>query len=70
MKIFFYLAAKHRAMRHRTVSLCRRNSETCSILGDINRSHISLNQIPMSRRQLSLTHSEPDSDKDVPPGKC
>ncbi|XP_032590559.1 transient receptor potential cation channel trpm isoform X3 [Drosophila grimshawi] len=68
-------AARHRALRQRTVSLCRRNSETYSLTGvDINRSHISLNQLAsLSRRQLSLTHSEPDSDKDVPlvplPGK-
>ncbi|XP_023173012.2 transient receptor potential cation channel trpm isoform X1 [Drosophila hydei] len=62
-------AARHRALRQRTVSLCRRNSETYSLAGaDINRSHISLNQLTtLSRRQMSLTHSEPDSDKDVPP---
>ncbi|XP_067631887.1 transient receptor potential cation channel trpm isoform X2 [Eurosta solidaginis] len=59
-------AAKRRAVRQRTVSLCRRNSEACSIAAaDINRSHISLNQLPFSRRQMSLTHSEPESDKDV-----
>lgn len=51
-------------MRQRTVSLCRRNSETCSILGDLSRSHISLNQLFLSRRQMSLSHSEPDSDKE------
>lgn len=62
-------------MRQRTVSLCRRNSETYSLTGaDINRSHISLNQLTtLSRRQMSLTQSEPDSDKDTPaaphPGK-
>ncbi|XP_033235010.1 transient receptor potential cation channel trpm isoform X5 [Drosophila pseudoobscura] len=62
-------AARHRALRQRTVSLCRRNSETYSLAGaDINRSHISLNQLTMlSRRQMSLTQSEPDSDKDAPP---
>ncbi|XP_064548255.1 transient receptor potential cation channel trpm isoform X7 [Drosophila montana] len=62
-------AARHRALRQRTVSLCRRNSETYSLTAaDINRSHISLNQLTtLSRRQLSLTQSEPDSDKDVPP---
>ncbi|XP_034650809.1 transient receptor potential cation channel trpm isoform X7 [Drosophila subobscura] len=61
-------AARHRALRQRTVSLCRRNSETYSLAGaDINRSHISLNQLTMlSRRQMSLTQSEPDSDKEVP----
>ncbi|XP_046865445.1 transient receptor potential cation channel trpm isoform X1 [Drosophila willistoni] len=61
-------AARHRALRQRTVSLCRRNSETYSLTGaDINRSHISLNQLTsLSRRQLSLTQSEPDSDKDIP----
>lgn len=54
-------------MRQRTVSLCRRNSEACSIIAaaDINRSHISLNQLPLSRRQMSLTQSEPDSDKEA-----
>lgn len=62
-------------MRQRTVSLCRRNSETYSLTGaDFNRSHISLNQLTtLSRRQMSLTQSEPDSDKDTPaaphPGK-
>uniref|UniRef100_A0A6P4EGP4 Transient receptor potential cation channel trpm isoform X1 n=1 Tax=Drosophila rhopaloa TaxID=1041015 RepID=A0A6P4EGP4_DRORH len=61
-------AARHRALRQRTVSLCRRNSETYSLTGaDMNRSHISLNQLAsLSRRQMSLTQSEPDSDKDVP----
>ncbi|KAL7736189.1 hypothetical protein ACLKA6_003733 [Drosophila palustris] len=61
-------AARHRALRQRTVSLCRRNSETYSLTAaDINRSHISLNQLAtLSRRQLSLTQSEPDSDKDTP----
>ncbi|XP_020712699.1 transient receptor potential cation channel trpm isoform X4 [Ceratitis capitata] len=60
-------AAKRRAMRQRTVSLCRRNSEACSIIAaaDINRSHISLNQLPLSRRQMSITQSEPDSDKEA-----
>ncbi|XP_054741351.1 transient receptor potential cation channel trpm isoform X4 [Anastrepha obliqua] len=59
-------AAKRRAMRQRTVSLCRRNSEACSIIAaDINRSRISLNQLPLSRRQMSLTQSEPDSDKEA-----
>ncbi|KAH8253012.1 hypothetical protein KR032_003176 [Drosophila birchii] len=61
-------AARHRALRQRTVSLCRRNSETYSLTGaDFNRSHISLNQLAsLSRRQMSLTQSEPDSDKDIP----
>ncbi|XP_041632700.1 transient receptor potential cation channel trpm isoform X3 [Drosophila kikkawai] len=61
-------AARHRALRQRTVSLCRRNSETYSLTGaDFNRSHISLNQLAsLSRRQMSLTQSEPDSDKDMP----
>ncbi|XP_039228347.1 transient receptor potential cation channel trpm isoform X8 [Drosophila yakuba] len=64
-------AARHRALRQRTVSLCRRNSETYSLTGaDINRSHISLNQLAsLSRRQMSLTQSEPDSDKDTPVGQ-
>ncbi|XP_050744142.1 transient receptor potential cation channel trpm isoform X11 [Drosophila biarmipes] len=64
-------AARHRALRQRTVSLCRRNSETYSLTGaDINRSHISLNQLAsLSRRQMSLTQSEPDSDKDAPAGQ-
>ena len=66
MAINTVAAAKYKAMRQRTVSLCRRNSEACSILADLNRSHISLNQLPMSRRQMSLTQSEPESDKDQP----
>uniref|UniRef100_A0A1B0FR89 TRPM tetramerisation domain-containing protein n=1 Tax=Glossina morsitans morsitans TaxID=37546 RepID=A0A1B0FR89_GLOMM len=57
-------AARHRAIRQRTVSLCRRNSETCSIIADISRSHISLNQLHLPRRQMSLTQSEPESDKE------
>uniref|UniRef100_A0A1A9WWH9 TRPM tetramerisation domain-containing protein n=1 Tax=Glossina brevipalpis TaxID=37001 RepID=A0A1A9WWH9_9MUSC len=57
-------AARHRAIRQRTVSLCRRNSETCSIIADMSRSHISLNQLHLPRRQLSLTQSEPESDKE------
>lgn len=67
-KYYLFLAARHRAMRQRTVSLCRRNSETCSIVGEISRSHISLNQLPISRRQMSLTQSEPDSDKEAQTG--
>lgn len=60
----YLLAARHRAIRQRTVSLCRRNSETCSIIADISRSHISLNQLHLPRRQMSLTQSEPESDKE------
>ncbi|XP_055839433.1 transient receptor potential cation channel trpm isoform X4 [Episyrphus balteatus] len=62
-------AAKHRAMRQRTVSLCRRNSETTPVYDQLNRSHISLNQITMSKRQLSLTQSEPESEKEQTVGK-
>lgn len=47
--------ARQRALRRRSV--CRRNSETYN--NDMNRSQTSLNA--MTRRQLSLTQSEPDS---------
>ncbi|XP_037922702.1 transient receptor potential cation channel trpm isoform X4 [Hermetia illucens] len=53
--------AKQRAIRNRTVSaLYRRNSESCSN-HDLNRSQLSLNALFLSRRQVSLTQSEPDS---------
>lgn len=49
-------AMRQKALRRR--SMCRRNSESY----DINRSQTSLNAAgAMSRRQLSLTQSEPDS---------
>lgn len=49
-------AVRQKALRRR--SMCRRNSETY----DINRSQTSLNAAgAMSRRQMSLTQSEPDS---------
>lgn len=50
-------AVRAKALRRR--SMCRRNSETTY---DMNRSQTSLNVAgAMSRRQLSLTQSEPDS---------
>lgn len=59
-------AARQKAIRRR--SMCRRNSESCSNY-DINRSQTSLNAAgAMSRRQLSLTHSEPDSGNEQ--GRC
>lgn len=51
--------ARQKALRRRAMG--RRNSECCSNY-DLNRSQTSLNAVlAMSRRQLSLTQSEPDS---------
>lgn len=51
--------ARQKALRRRAMG--RRSSECCSNY-DLNRSQNSLNAtLAMSRRQLSLTHSEPDS---------
>lgn len=53
-------AAKRNALRRR--STARRNSESCSNYNDIQRSQTSLHAAgAMSRRQVSLTQSEPDS---------
>lgn len=53
-------AAKRNAIRRR--SMARRNSECCSNYNDIQRSQTSLIAAGgMSRRQVSLTQSEPDS---------
>lgn len=53
-------AAKKNALRRR--SMARRNSECCSNYNDMQRSQTSLNAAgAMSRRQVSLTQSEPDS---------
>lgn len=53
-------AAKRNALRRR--SMARRNSECCSNYNDIQRSQTSLIAAgAMSRRQVSLTQSEPDS---------
>lgn len=60
--------ARQKALRRRAMG--RRNSECCSNY-DLNRSQTSLNAtLAMSRRQLSLTHSEPDSGNEVPGTKC
>lgn len=56
-------AARQKALRRRAMG--RRSSETCSNY-DLNRSQTSLNAIlAMSRRQLSLTQSEPDSGNEL-----
>lgn len=55
--------ARQKAIRRR--SMCRRNSESCSNY-DINRSQTSLNAASaFSRRQLSLTQSEPDETEGI-----
>lgn len=55
--------ARQRALRRRAMG--RRNSETCSNY-DLNRSQTSLNAaMAMTRRQLSLTQSEPDSGNEL-----
>lgn len=56
--------ARQKALRRRAMG--RRNSESCSNY-DLNRSQTSLNAtLAMSRRQLSLTQSEPDSGNELP----
>lgn len=56
--------ARQKALRRRAMG--RRNSESCSNY-DLNRSQTSLNAaMAMSRRQLSLTQSEPDSGNELP----
>lgn len=56
--------ARQKALRRRAMG--RRNSESCSNY-DLNRSQSSLNAaMAMSRRQQSLTQSEPDSGTDLP----
>lgn len=56
--------ARQKALRRRAMG--RRNSESCSNY-DLNRSQSSLNAaLAMTRRQLSLTQSEPDSVNDIP----
>lgn len=56
--------ARQKALRRRAMG--RRNSESCSNY-DLNRSQTSLNAATaMSKRQLSLTQSEPDSGTDLP----
>lgn len=55
--------ARQKALRRRAMG--RRNSECCSNY-DLNRSQTSLNAVlVMSRRQLSLTQSEPDSGNEL-----
>ncbi|XP_037034801.1 transient receptor potential cation channel trpm isoform X3 [Bradysia coprophila] len=61
-------AAKRNAIRRR--SMARRNSECCSNYNDIQRSQTSLIAAgAMSRRQVSLTQSEPDSGNEQAPVK-
>lgn len=56
--------ARQKALRRRAMG--RRSSECCSNY-DLNRSQTSLNAaLAMSRRQLSLTQSEPDSGNELP----
>lgn len=56
--------ARQKALRRRAMG--RRNSESCSNY-DLNRSQTSLNAaMAMTRRQLSLTQSEPDSGNELP----
>lgn len=56
--------ARQKALRRRAMG--RRNSESCSNY-DLNRSQTSLNAAnAMTRRQLSLTQSEPDSGNELP----
>lgn len=68
-----YDGLRQRASRRRNSSICRRNSETCSInMFDINKSQTSLHQLNpniMTRRQVSISQSEPDSGNDQPPIK-
>lgn len=60
--------ARQKAVRRR--SMGRRNSESCSNF-DLNQSQTSLNAtLAMTRRQLSLTQSEPDSGTDLPGKFC
>lgn len=57
-----YEGIRQRVSRRRSSQVGRRNSESQNF--DINRSQNSLNFVgnPMTRRQFSLTQSEPDSD--------
>lgn len=57
--------ARQKAQRRRSMGMGRRLSECCSNY-DLNRSQTSLNAaLAMSRRQLSLTQSEPDDGNET-----
>lgn len=59
--------ARQKAMRRRSMGMGRRLSSECCSNYDLNRSQTSLNAtLAMSRRQLSLTQSEPDSGNELP----
>lgn len=59
--------ARHKAQRRRSMGMGRRLSTECCSNYDLNRSQTSLNAtLAMSRRQLSLTQSEPDSGNELP----
>lgn len=58
--------ARQKAQRRRSVGMGRRLSSECCSNYDLNRSQTSLNAaLAMSRRQLSLTQSEPDSGNET-----
>lgn len=58
--------ARQKAMRRRSMGMGRRLSSECCSNYDLNRSQTSLNAaLAMSRRQLSLTQSEPDSGNEL-----
>lgn len=58
--------ARQKAMRRRSMGMGRRLSSECCSNYDLNRSQNSLNAtLAMSRRQLSLTQSEPDSGNEM-----
>lgn len=58
--------ARQKAQRRRSVGMGRRLSSECCSNYDLNRSQTSLNAaLAMSRRQLSLTQSEPDSGNEM-----
>lgn len=58
--------ARQKALRRRSMGMGRRLSSECCSNYDLNRSQTSLNAtLAMSRRQLSLTQSEPDSGNEL-----
>lgn len=58
--------ARQKAQRRRSMGMGRRLSSECCSNYDLNRSQTSLNAaLAMSRRQLSLTQSEPDSGNEM-----
>lgn len=59
-------SARQKAVRRRSMGMGRRLSSECCSNYDLNRSQTSLNAaLAMSRRQLSLTQSEPDSGNEL-----